>query len=137
MLDKKEIPGNEAWKLYSTYGFPVDLTQIMAEEIGMTVQMDDIKTKKGDIIKGFNTLLEEQRIESQKEQRKGKFEMGDKEITYIREKLKIPPTDNIYKYTKKDIDIKVLAIIDTKNKAFLEQIEYRKPGYFYILYFYT
>jgi len=35
----KELPGAVAFDLYATYGFPVDLTQIMADERGMTVDM--------------------------------------------------------------------------------------------------
>ncbi len=31
--------GDIAWRLYDTYGFPVDLTQLMVEEKGMTVDM--------------------------------------------------------------------------------------------------
>ena len=45
-----EISGGHAFKLYDTYGFPVDLTQIMAEEQGMTVDMV-----------GFEKAMEEQR----------------------------------------------------------------------------
>jgi len=37
----KEFPGEMAFKLYDTFGFPVDLTQMMAEEIEMTVNMDE------------------------------------------------------------------------------------------------
>ncbi|MBT5876803.1 MAG: alanine--tRNA ligase [Candidatus Latescibacteria bacterium] len=37
--DRSEITGKEAFKLYDTYGFPVDLTEVMAEEVGMTVDL--------------------------------------------------------------------------------------------------
>lgn len=38
--------GDVAWRLYDTYGFPVDLTQLMAEERGLTVDMEGYKTAK-------------------------------------------------------------------------------------------
>ena len=34
-----KIPGPEAFVLWDTFGFPVDLTQLMAEERGMAVDM--------------------------------------------------------------------------------------------------
>ena len=43
------IDGGEAFKLYDTYGFPLDLTQIMAEEAGLAVDTD-----------GFDSALKEQ-----------------------------------------------------------------------------
>ncbi len=36
----KQITGNDAFELYATYGFPLDLTQLMASERGMTVDVD-------------------------------------------------------------------------------------------------
>jgi alanyl-tRNA synthetase len=36
----KTVPGAIAWDLHQTYGFPVDLTQIMASEHGLTVDME-------------------------------------------------------------------------------------------------
>jgi len=44
------IAGEDAFRLYDTYGFPVDLTRIMAEEQGMTVDME-----------GFERAMEDQR----------------------------------------------------------------------------
>ena len=34
---KTVLGGKDVWRLYDTYGFPVDLTQIMAEERGLTI----------------------------------------------------------------------------------------------------
>lgn len=45
-----EIPGEEAFKLYDTYGFPLDLTELMAREHNMTVDRA-----------GFDRAMEEQR----------------------------------------------------------------------------
>ncbi len=36
---KRRLPGEVTFDLYATYGFPVDLTQIMASERGLTVDM--------------------------------------------------------------------------------------------------
>jgi alanyl-tRNA synthetase len=47
------IPGEEAFKLYDTYGFPIDLTQIIAGERGVSV----------DVV-GFERALDQQRERS-------------------------------------------------------------------------
>ncbi len=40
---EKVIPGEEAFKLYDTYGFPIDLTQVMAKEKNLSVDMESFK----------------------------------------------------------------------------------------------
>ncbi|MFA7077779.1 MAG: alanine--tRNA ligase, partial [Syntrophomonas sp.] len=47
---RREIKGEEAFTLYDTYGFPLDLTEDMAEENQFIVDTD-----------GFNRMMEEQR----------------------------------------------------------------------------
>jgi len=48
-----QISGYRAFRLHGTYGFPLDLTQLMAAERGMTVDVE-----------GFNTLMEQARVQS-------------------------------------------------------------------------
>lgn len=36
-----QIKGADVWRLYDTYGFPVDLTTLMAEENGMTINQEE------------------------------------------------------------------------------------------------
>jgi len=38
--DVKSFPGDIVWRLYDTYGFPADLTQLMCEERGLTFDMN-------------------------------------------------------------------------------------------------
>ena len=61
----KIFPGDDAFKLYDTYGFPVDLTQVMAGEKGLKVDM----------------LKFEEEMEKQKERgrdaRKEKMDIGE------------------------------------------------------------
>ncbi len=59
--EAKIIPGEDVFKLYDTFGFPVDLTNIMAMEKGF--EIDE---------KGFNELMEEQK-ERAREASKDKF----------------------------------------------------------------
>lgn len=40
------VPGDVAWRLYDTYGFPVDLTQLMTEEKGLKVDMSGYEEAK-------------------------------------------------------------------------------------------
>ena len=37
---RNQLSGEEAFKLHDTFGFPVDLTQLLAEENGMTVDVE-------------------------------------------------------------------------------------------------
>ena len=39
-----KLSGADVWRLYDTFGFPVDLTRIMAEEAGLTI--DDAEFEK-------------------------------------------------------------------------------------------
>lgn len=51
--EDRSIAGDFAFELYDTYGFPIDLTQLMARESGKTVDMD-----------GFHACMEQQKNRS-------------------------------------------------------------------------
>ncbi|KAJ3108169.1 Alanine--tRNA ligase [Phlyctochytrium planicorne] len=36
------LGGADVWRLYDTYGFPIDLTRLMAEEIGFTINEEEV-----------------------------------------------------------------------------------------------
>jgi alanyl-tRNA synthetase len=44
-LSGKIISGRDAFRLYDTFGFPVDLTAVMAEERGLTVDLDGFESE--------------------------------------------------------------------------------------------
>jgi len=51
-LESKEIPGETVFRLYDTYGFPVDLTADIARERGLSLDMD-----------GFDSEMEKQKAQ--------------------------------------------------------------------------
>lgn len=44
----KKLSGKVAWRLYDTYGFPLDLTILMAEEQGLSINLDEYESCKAD-----------------------------------------------------------------------------------------
>ncbi len=64
------FPANEAFKLYDTYGFPLDLTELMARERGLTVDKE-----------GFERLMEEQRARARAAQKKEVISLSQIETT--------------------------------------------------------
>ncbi len=64
-LDGNEIPGEVVFKLYDTYGFPVDLTADVARERGLTIDQA-----------GFEAAMEEQRRKAKAASKFGVVEGG-------------------------------------------------------------
>jgi len=66
---EKSISGEFAFKLYDTYGFPLDLTELMARERWLTVD-----------VAGFEKLMEQQRERARKAQKKEEISVEEGEL---------------------------------------------------------
>lgn len=102
-----KVSGDDAFKLYDTYGFPVDLTEIMAEERGLKVD-----------IAGFERAMEEAKERSRQG---GKKDDGERVVELRAEQiaklgaLQVKPTDDSAKFDGREITAVVKAIWNTKN----------------------
>ncbi len=98
------IKAADAFKLHDTYGFPIDLTQIMAEERGLTVDVD-----------GFHKLMEEARERSRTGGATGasaetKALKMDAEAVADLKSRKVAPTDDHQKFERLIATAKLRAI---------------------------
>jgi alanyl-tRNA synthetase len=115
--NENELSANYTFLLYDTYGFPVDLTQVLAKEIGWSVD-----------IKGFEVLLKEQKDRSRKAAETTKDDWvtlkqaaGDKDIETVfvgYDKLTVEEA-HITRYRK----------VSAKNKEFFQIVLDKTPFY--------
>jgi len=101
----KIINGEDAFRLYDTYGFPLDLTELMAEERNLKVD-----TAK------FDELMEEQR------QRARAAQKNDSLVVTLAD-TELPATEDVHKYHTDICDSKLIGWIDNggfKNQGQIE-----------------
>jgi len=89
--------GRKAFELYDTYGFPLDLTELMAREQGFQVHIEE-----------FNQLMDEQKKRSQAAQKKEVISLSQIETT--------TPTKFVG-YEDLAVQAKVLEVVSLKDKT--------------------
>ena len=101
--DENQIEGKDAFKLYDTYGFPLDLTQLMAEERNMTVD-----------VKGFDNEMEKQKKLAKSGQ---KFEMDNIDLIW---KLETDQSHSTFVgYDSKSITSKIINYSTNNDKLII------------------
>ncbi len=93
---EKTFSGADAFKLYDTYGFPVDLTLEMVEEQGMELNEEE-----------FKQLMEEQRQRA----RKAREALGDLGWAGVEFGKEVPATEFVGYTEDTVLDAKVVAIV--------------------------
>jgi alanyl-tRNA synthetase len=112
----KTIKGEEAFKLYDTYGFPIDLTVDIAAENEFSVDLD-----------GFNALLEKQR-EMSKANWKGS---GSASIASIfGDVYKNVTKTEFVGYDEYETQAKLLSIVDENENV----VEKAQKGIYYFIF---
>ena len=91
------VEGEVAFTLYDTYGFPLDLTELMAREQGLNVN-----------VAGFNIFADQQKQRSQAAQKKQVIELSQIETT--------TPTKFVG-YEKLESPARVLEVVDIKDRT--------------------
>lgn len=109
LQDSKELSGADVWRLYDTYGFPVDLTQLMAEERGLTIKEEAVaeaQAKAKEASKG------------EKKAASDLVKLDVHDLGKLERMNNVPKTDDSHKFGRGNITASVKAIYH--NKQFLE-----------------
>ena len=97
----KKISGEDAFRLYDTFGFPIDLTKEIAAEKGFELDED-----------GFAALMNEQKVRARNARNAGSSWAGAAK-TFIAE---LPKTEFVG-YTEQKTSAKVLAIVTEEGRV--------------------
>ncbi len=95
-LDGSEIPGDVVFKLYDTFGFPVDLTADIARERGLTIDQP-----------GFEAAMEEQR---QRAKAASKFNVGTANLNLTGRPVTVSVSQSFTGYEAVESESEVVAL---------------------------
>ncbi len=101
------IAGEDVFKLYDTYGFPVDLTNLIAEEKGFSLDMD-----------GFNKLMDEQIERSRATGKSFSMILDDSQEIIKKFDMESIPSTQFLGYDENESPAKVLAFQNQKGKSY-------------------
>ncbi|MCX6899433.1 MAG: alanine--tRNA ligase [Verrucomicrobia bacterium] len=106
------ISGDNAFRLYDTYGFPLDLTELMARELGLKVDVE-----------GFEKLMEEQRQRAREDHAKKKTV-----VLVAGEGLQVKPT-KFLGYDNLEAEAAVEAVAPGATTAEMDVVLDKTPFY--------
>ena len=99
---RTKLRGADVWRLYDTFGFPVDLTSIMAEEQGLTfdqAEFDAAQAESKEASKG-----------GAKQQTSDAVKPDVHDLAHLEADAAVPKTDDVYKYDTPTVDATVKAL---------------------------
>ncbi|KAI8263606.1 Alanine--tRNA ligase [Colletotrichum sp. SAR11_239] len=103
---EKKLSGAVVWRLYDTFGFPVDLTKLMAEERQLEIDEDEVKEAQ-------EKAREASKVVKSAVQTFAKLNVH--QIAELEKELNVARTDDEAKFGKGDAKSKVQVIYDGKG----------------------
>lgn len=104
--DSKKLHGADVWRLYDTFGFPVDLTRLMAEERGLDIdeqEFEDARSKAKEASKG------------EKKAASDLVKLDVHDLGNLAKMDDVPKTDDSAKFGRVNITSQVKGIYHAKN----------------------
>jgi alanyl-tRNA synthetase len=101
-----KLHGADVWRLYDTFGFPVDLTRLMAEERGLNI--DDLEFEEA-------RLRAKEASKGQKKSATGTVKLDVHDLGKLEKMNEVPKTDDSAKFGKGNITAEIKAIYHGKT----------------------
>ncbi|KAH9949608.1 tRNA synthetases class II (A)-domain-containing protein [Amylocystis lapponica] len=105
--DSNKLSGKDVWRLYDTYGFPVDLTRLMAEELNLTINDDEFEAAQAH--------SKEASKASSKKAGKDAIKLDVHDIAALEKMANVPKTDDSAKFSHGNITAHITAIYVDKS----------------------
>ncbi|KAJ6593748.1 tRNA synthetases class II (A)-domain-containing protein [Mycena capillaripes] len=106
----QELNGKDVWRLYDTFGFPVDLTRLMAEELGLGINDAEFEAAQA--------WSKEASKASLKRDTTNTVKLDVHDIAALEKNSSVPKTDDTPKFALGNTTATIKSIFH--NKAFVE-----------------
>ncbi|KAL8304776.1 hypothetical protein RB600_007922 [Gaeumannomyces tritici] len=103
---ESKLSGSDVWRLYDTFGFPEDLTKLMAEERGITIDEAEVSVAREKAREASKSIKEAVQTFAK---------LDVHRISELEKELKVPRPDSELKFSKDEITAKVMLLFTGKD----------------------
>jgi alanyl-tRNA synthetase len=108
--ESKKLNGADVWRLYDTFGFPVDLTTLMAEERGLSIDAKEFEEAQAKAKEASRGLKKKSGVELLK--------LDVHDIGSLEKMNSVPKTNDSFKFERGNISSRIKAIYH--NRQFIQ-----------------
>ncbi|KAL9103230.1 MAG: hypothetical protein Q9163_001717 [Psora crenata] len=117
LKDSRKLHGELVWRLYDTFGFPVDLTRLMAEERGLSIDDNEFETAR---------LKAKEASRGEKKAGSDLLTLGVHELGQLEKVNDVPKTDDNPKFGRGNITSRIKKIY--RKGKFIQSTQHEQEG---------